>query len=202
MAAMYAMLARGRSPVTLLAVYVVVGLVFTVAFGFVVLVAFGGVELHAGRDPTKGRAELIGGLLAVGVGIGVLTGLISGRDTAGKSDPDGRWERLMKRPLTVRIAAVAGPATHVPGLFYLLALDLIVASQHNLPAGVIDLILYNFAWFALPLAALIVAIVDPERARRAIEELQRWSGRHARAIVLFVCFGAGIGLLVVGSLTV
>jgi hypothetical protein len=39
----------------------------------------------------------------------------------------GRWAKLRERHPTPRTAALAGPATHIPGVFYLVALSLIVA---------------------------------------------------------------------------
>jgi hypothetical protein len=194
---MYALLARGRSPSRLLMVYTVVGLLFTFAFGVVVLVSFGGIQLHAGSSRTKAYAEIAGGLFAIAIGIGVLSGRIGGREVA-ESDPSGRFRQLLDRPLSFRVAALAGPATHLPGLFYLLALDLIVASKHSWPTGILDLILYNLAWFALPIAALALCIVSPHHARRAVEAIQAWTVARARTIVLTVSFLAGIALLIAG----
>jgi hypothetical protein len=226
MAAIYAMLARGRSPARLLAVYVVVGILFTIAVGVLVIASFSGIDLRAGTDHTKGIAEIAGGILALGIGFGILTGRIRSRrrdDPIGElveappatraQDPSGasseppageptRWARVLARPITTRTAALAGPVTHLPGLLYLLALDLIVARQHSFAAGLFDVLLYNLVWFALPIAALLVCALDPARAEMLVGAIQSWTSEHARPIALFVCFFAGIGLLLAGLVTV
>jgi hypothetical protein len=63
-------------------------------------------------------------------------------------------------------------------------------------------LLYNAIWFALPLGALIVCIIDPPASRRAIEAVHAWASAHMRAIVLTVSFGLGAALLLTGALTV
>ena len=43
--------------------------------------------------------------------------------------PSARLSRLLEHRLTLRTTAIAGPATHIPGLFYLVALNVIVAND-------------------------------------------------------------------------
>ncbi|HMD57596.1 MAG TPA: GAP family protein [Solirubrobacteraceae bacterium] len=201
LAAVYA-LARGRSPRRLMTAYLLAGLAFTVAFGLVVVWLFNGVELHSGTGHTKGIAEIVAGIMAIGFGVGVLSGRVGGRQADDAPSLRGRWQARMGREVRVRTAALAGPATHIPGLFYLLALDLIVASQRHLAGGVLDVLLYNVIWFALPIGALAICIVDPPAARRAVEAIRDWASAHARAIVLVLSFGIGSALLVTGVLSV
>ena len=79
--------------------------------------------------------------------------------------PPGRMRAVLDRRLTVRTAALAGPATHIPGLFYLIALNLIVTHNAAVADKAVALVTYNAVWFALPLAALVVCIVRPARRR-------------------------------------
>jgi Sap, sulfolipid-1-addressing protein len=201
LAAVYA-LVREQSPRRLMTAYVAAGLVFTVAFGLIIILAFKGIHLRSGSKRTKGIAEIAGGVLAIGLGAGVLSGRIGGRQAEDAPPFHGRWEGRLSRGITTRTAVLAGPATHIPGLLYLIALDLIVASQPGLPGGLVQVLLYNAIWFALPLGALIVCIVDPPAARRAVEAVHAWASAHARAIVLTVSFGLGAALLLTGALTV
>ncbi len=182
--------------------YVLAGLAFTVAFGLAVVWAFKGVDLHAGTDRTKGTAEIAAGILAIGFGVGVWSGRVGGRHADDAPKVQGRLQARMGREMSVRTAALAGPATHVPGLFYLFALDVIVASQPHIPGGVFDVLFYNVIWFALPIGALAICIVNPPAARRVVEAVRDWASAHARAIVLVVSFGVGTGLLVTGALNV
>ena len=87
--AVYA-LVRELPPARLMAAYVAAGLAFTVTVGVAVTFVCNGIELHAGTDRTKAIAEILAGVLALGLGIAVLTGRLrvgavtSGRPTGGR----------------------------------------------------------------------------------------------------------------------
>ena len=182
--------------------YVAAGLVFTVAFGVIIILAFTGIHLRSGTTRTKGIAQIAGGVLAIGLGLGVLSGRVGGRQGEDAPLVHGRWEGRSNRGITTRTAVLAGPVTHIPGLLYLIALDLIVASQPGFTGGLVEVLLYNVIWFALPLGALIVCIIDPPASRRAIEAVHAWASVHMRAIVLTVSFGLGAALLLTGAVTI
>jgi hypothetical protein len=88
--------------------------------------------------------------------------------------------------------------THIPGLFYFLALNLIVSQQVGLQSGVFSLLLYNAVWFCLPIAALIICIVNPEAASDLVRTAQQWAYRNSRTILTTVSLGIGVALLVDG----
>lgn len=199
LAAVYA-LARGRAPRRLMTAYVLTGLAFTIAFGLAVVWVFHGVELHASTDRTKGLAEIAAGIIAVGFGIGVWTGRVGRGSGEDAPRPPGRVASRIGGEPGVRTAALTGPATHLPGLFYLLALDLIVASQRHLAGGVFDILVYNVVWFAVPIGALVLCIVHPPAARRAVEAVRDRISAHARTIMLLVGLGGGAVLIVAGAL--
>jgi hypothetical protein len=67
--------------------------------------------------------------------------------------------------VAVRLAALAGPLTHIPGVFYLIALNVIVARNPAIPGGVVAVASYDGIWFAAPIIALVLCIVDPAAAR-------------------------------------
>lgn len=199
--ATYAIL-RERSPVPLMLLYVVTGLVFTMAVGVLVVWAFSGVEIRAGSDQTKGIAELAGGMLALGLAGAILTDRVHvGRD-GDAPRPPSRLTRLQQRRMTPRAAALAGPATHLPGLFYLLALDLIVSREPHPLSGLVDLGIYNVLWFVLPILALAICVVDPAAARDRVQAIERWGSANARTIMLAICLAVGAWLLIKGALTV
>lgn len=202
LAAVYVLLARGRSPSRLLAAYLVAGLAFTISFGVVVIAAFGGLHLQAGSDQTKGIAEIAAGVLAVAFGLAVLTGHVGRRRPEDAPRPPSRIEQILRGDISTRTAALAGPATHIPGLFYLLALDLIVASQRHLTRGIADLLLYNALWFAPAIATFALCVVNPLYARRTVAAVQAWTGAHSRQIILTVALAGGTALIVAGWLTI
>jgi hypothetical protein len=200
LAAVGALLSTG-SPRRLLTAYIAAGLVFTIAFGVVVIAVFGGVDIGAGSGHTKAVAEIIGGALALGFGVLVLTGRVAGPHADDAPDAPRRFSRVRGHELTLRTAALAGPATHVPGLFYLIALNAIVASEPKVPRGLLALLVFNVVWFALPIAARAMAIVDPAGARGTVEAIEDWTRRHAREVLLVVSLAVGAELVVRGALT-
>jgi hypothetical protein len=199
LAAVYALVshdARRR----LMWAYVLAGLAFTVGFGAIVVGLTHGIHVHSGSSKTKAVADLAGGIVALGFGIGLATGRISRGRTDDAPRTDGRMKAALDRRLTLRTAALAGPATHVPGLFYLIALNVIVAHNVALTAKTAALLTYNGIWFALPLAALVVCIVRPAMARDLVASVQRWTRAHARTILLATSFAVGAALVVRGAL--
>jgi Sap-like sulfolipid-1-addressing protein len=201
MAAVYALVSHD-SRRALMVVYVVAGLLFTIAFGLAVVYAFHGIHLHSGSDQTKGIADLVGGALAVGFGVAILTGRVPARRGHDGPDTGSRVSRMLGDRLTMPTAAVAGPVTHIPGVFYLIALNVIVAHNPQVAGGTVAVLTYNAIWFALPLLALAACLTRPEAAMDAISAVERWARDHSRPILLAVCFGVGAALLVRGALSV
>lgn len=199
--AVYA-LVREQRPARLMAAYVAAGLVFTVTVGTVVIFVSSGIELHAGTNRTKAVAEILAGVLAMGLGVAVLAGRVRvGAVTNARPTP-GRGERLKHRKITTRTAALAGPATHIPGLLYLVALDLIVSQEPDIPGGLLEIGIYNAIWFALPIVALAACIENPSAGRTLVYKVQEWVGAYVRTIVLLISFGVGAWLVTAGASTI
>src|SRR5689334_22243595 len=154
LAAVYALLAHS-SRRSLMFAYVVGGLAFTVAFGLVIVYVFKGIHVGSGTNRTKGIVDIIGGALILSFGVAVLTGRVHARPAHDSPGAPGRLRTRLDQRLTLRTAALAGPATHIPGLFYLVALNLIVAHEPRVPRGTLAVITYNAIWFALPILALL-----------------------------------------------
>ena len=201
LAAVIALL-QSTSPRRLMTVYVAAGLAFTISFGLVVIWAFNGIDIQSGTDRTKGIAEIAGGVVILAFGVCVLTGRIWGRHAGDAPTALGRWSELLGHRLTLRTAALAGPATHIPGLFYLVALNIIIAHEPQWPGALLEVLTYNAIWFALPILALAICIVRPTAALEALEAVEGWATRHLRMILLVVSFAAGGALVLRGALTV
>lgn len=191
LAAVYALLAQDSRRGLLLA-YVIAGLVFTIAFGLIVVYALHGIHLSSGTDRAKGVAELIGGVAALLFGVGLLTGRIQRRHAHEAPEARGRMAAMLDGRLTTRTAVFAGPATHIPGLFYILALNVIVAHNPRLPKGMLAVMTYNAVWFALPIIALVLCILQPAAARDVIGSVERWASEHSREILTWVQAEGGI----------
>jgi cytochrome bd-type quinol oxidase subunit 2 len=199
--AVYA-LAREHPPARFMVAYVAAGLAFTVTVGVAVIFVCRGIELDAGTDRTKAIAEILAGALALSLGIAVLAGRVRlGPVASGRPAMGDRAGRLQHRKITTRTAALAGPATHIPGLLYLVALDLIVSKEPDVPGGLLEIGIYNAIWFALPITVLAICIVNPAAARTLVYRVQNEAAAHARTIVLLVAFGVGGWLLIAGAST-
>jgi hypothetical protein len=181
----------------LLVAYAVAGLAFTVFVGVVVVFAMHGVHFPSGSDRTRAVADIVGGVAALLFGCAVLTGRIPRR--SDHDVPGVGWKARLDRRLTVTAAAIAGPLTHLPGLFYLIALNVIVAHNPKVPGGVLAVAIFNAIWFALPLAALATCTVNPIAARDAVASVQRWTAQHSRALLLGTSFTVGTALVIRGA---
>jgi hypothetical protein len=188
----------------LMVAYVAAGLAFTMAFGVVVVGAFHGIHIQSGSDQTKGIADIVGGVAALLLGCAVLTGRIPRRSDQAIRGPSAGagWQTRHGRRLTVAEAALAGPLTHIPGIFYLIALNVIVAHNPRMLGGLLAVAIYDVVWFALPIAALATCIVNPEAARDAVAAVRRWTGQHSRTLLLCTSFTVGIALVIRGALAV
>jgi hypothetical protein len=201
LAAVYALVA-GDSPRRLMTAYVAAGLAFTVGFGLVVIWALQSlVDGAGGADRLRAVAEVSAGSLALVFGALVALRVIGGARPDDAPGAPGRWDHLRGRRLTLRTAALAGPATHLPGLFYLLALNAIITHRPGVAVGFIEVAIFNVIWFALPIAALAICIVRPPLAREAVSVIADWAGAHARTIIVTGSLAVGALLLVGGLLS-
>jgi len=197
LAAVYALL-KGPAPRRYLTAYLVAGAAFTVAFGLVVYGSFHGIAGARGTGRLRAFVEIAAGAGALAAAVLLLTGRVTPR--TGKAQPGvpNRWLKLLDKQVTLRRAALAGPATHIPGLLYLIALDIIITEEPRSQQGVLDVLFYNAVWFAVPIAALTISIASPGSAVRTVELVERWIWRHARPILVSVLFLAGTALLIHG----
>ncbi len=79
---------------------------------------------------------------------------------------------------------------------------MIAAHQPSIPDGLIEVLIFNVVWFALPIGALAICVIDPPAARRAVDELRMWALGHTRTLLLAVSLVAGAGLVIRGLMTI
>ncbi|MCD2195418.1 GAP family protein [Actinomycetospora endophytica] len=195
-AAVYAFLSA-RSPTPLLVAYLVAGLALSLSVG-VAAVAVVHITPPPAPVTTTGRdiADVVLGVLALGAA--VWYGLRTPPDRPAPQRPAREALRRRLSQPTVRHAAVAGVATHLPGVFYLGALAAIVASRPGLVGGLLQVALYNLFWFAIPLAALASWTFHPETTRDSAARLTALVQSHKKNIVVVVFVLVGLYLLGVG----
>jgi hypothetical protein len=195
-AALYTLLSASslrRVPVA----YVAAGFTFSVAVGVLVVAIFHGAGIDYRGTDVYGALELLGGLAALGFAIAVGTG----RRELPSRDSGTHGESTIIRRLhnpTVTTAAVAGVVTHVPGLFYIVALNAIIAGGPSLVAGVLQVVLFNAIWFAASIAAVVIFLLRPGAARRTLARVDNWARRRARLITVLVFSLAGCYLVIRG----
>jgi hypothetical protein len=137
-AALYALLSASP-PRPVLVAYLVAGLTFSVAVGVLVVAIFYGAGIDYRGTDLDSAIELLGGLAALGFAVGVGTGR---RQPPGRDEGAGEESAIIGRLRnpSVTTALVAGVATHLPGLFYLVALNAIVAERRSLVVGVLEVL--------------------------------------------------------------
>jgi len=197
-AALYALLSAS-SPRRVVVAYVAAGFTFSVAVGVLVVAIFHGAGFDYRGTDIYAAIELLGGLAALGFAIAVG----AGRRELPSRDRGNREESTIVRRLrhpTVMTAAVAGVVTHLPGLFYIVALNAIIAEGPSLATGVLQVLLFNAIWFAATIAAVAIFLLRPGVARRALGRVDNWARRHARGITVLV-FGLVGSYLAIRGLT-
>ncbi len=190
-AAVFAMLSAAR-PRHLLVAYIVTGFLFSVTVGLVVLLVIGGWSRPAAPAEARAVIELILGALALGYAAGLLSGRVELRNrdhTDGDLEPHSdTWLSRQLADLSAPRAAAAGVLTHLPGLIYLVALHAITNSTANTLDQIIQVAVYNAIWFALPMAALLLAAHRPAQLQDGLRRLTGWARCHER-LILITTFG-------------
>lgn len=198
-AAVYAFLAA-RSPTPLLLAYLLAGLTLSLSVG-VAAVAIVHVSPPPPSVTTTGRAvvDVVLGVLALGA-----AGWYRWRpppDTSAVERPTRAPSALRRRLAqpTVRGAALAGVASHLPGICYVAALAAIVASRPGLVGGLLQVGLYNLLWYSIPLAALASWVRHPESTRDTAARATAWVQDHRTTLIVAVFLLVGLYLVGVGT---
>jgi hypothetical protein len=196
LAAVYSLMAR-EHPRRLLAAYIGAGFAFSAGFGIVVVLAFSNADLHPPRV-LSGILDLVVGAAALGFAAGVLAGRSLDRSP---DDPSGseNWALRKLRNPTMGSAALVGIATHIPGLFYLLALNSIIAERQGALADVWHVLAYNGIWYGVSVAAVFFLLLRPSAAAREVfGRLNGWARAHQRPIVVAIFGIVGVYLVAHG----
>ena len=195
-AAVYALLSSER-PRPSLAAFALGGLVVSCTFGVVVVSALHGVELP-GRESTRNAIiELVAGTAMIGFAAGSWSGHVHRLRRRSHAERPGRIVATLRRP-TLKVAAAAGAATHLPGLFYLVALNAITSGSPRLPEAIVEVLIYNAIWFSIPIAAFAVAGRHADAAHAKIAQINAWAREREQLLVVVVFAGVGAYLVVKG----
>src|SRR6478735_1494891 len=148
-AAVFALLRAPAAARTLLA-FAAAGLTMSMLVGVLGVGAFAGAgeafeqtDVTAVFDLVAGAAALAFAARVRGRGLQHRRGRRPGRATSAIA-------ARLQHP-TLKTAATAGVATHVPGVIYLVALNAIADQDPGPAAALAQIALYNLLWFAIPL---------------------------------------------------
>lgn len=190
LASVYALLSSSK-PARPLAAYVIAGAASSAIAGAIVVSALHGVRIETGTSTVNAAIELAGGIVALGLAAAVATGRLTGVLRSGHPRGDSRLARHLRDP-SLRVAAGAGVATHLPGLLYLLGLNAIADAEPPLLDGLLAVLVFDAIWLAIPVAALLVSVRSPEVARAAIGRVSAWIAARERGLLIlaFTAIGA------------
>jgi len=197
LAAVSALLVNPR-PRRYLSAYVLAGAAFTITFGLLVVWLFHGVEVSPSSHRPRAIAELFLGVVFLGVAVVVATRHQTTPEARTPRKKTNPWIEKLNRHVTVAKAALAGPATHLPGLLYLIALNLVAASTLHARAVLFEVLLFNAIWFAVPIAGLVISLKSPQSATKAVETVERTLLQHWRIVAAVVCVAVGTALVIHG----
>ena len=200
-AAVYAMLSAAR-PTRLLTPYVVAGFVLSVGLGIVLVILLGISAGPRATDEVRAVIPFVLGAVSLSYAAGLLSGWVQApvRDRTGATPgPDASsWLGRQLADLSARRAALVGVLTHKPGLFYLAALSAITNSSSSNANRILQVVLYNAIWFAMPLAALALARRRPVELQDFLRRATEWVWRRQREIMITAFGILGAYLIVRG----
>jgi Sap, sulfolipid-1-addressing protein len=196
-AAVYALLSSDR-PRPVLAAFTVAGLLSSCAIGVIVVSALHGVSLPGGASTRTAIVDLAAGAAMLGFACGAWSGHVERlrQRRGGRGAP--RIVTALRRP-TIKVAATAGVVTHLPGLFYLVALNAITAGDPAVAGAVVEVLVYNLVWFSVPIAAIVVSRRDAGGMHAWIARVNVWAKAHEQMIVVAVFASVGTYLVVKGA---
>lgn len=197
LASVYALLSSSK-PERPLAAYVIASAASSVIAGVIVVSVLNGVGLETGTSTVYSVIELVGGIAALGFAVAIATGLVA-LNRAATPKSDSRLRRHLHNP-SLRVAAGAGVATHLPGLLYLLGLNAIAAEEPPLVEGLLAVLIFDAIWLVIPAGALLVSLRHPETARATVGRISAWIAARQRPLLILAFGVIGAYFTIRGSL--
>jgi hypothetical protein len=200
-AAVYAMLSAAR-PTRLLTPYVVAGFVLSVGLGVVLVILLGISAGPRATDEVRAVIPFVLGAVSLSYAAGLLSGWVQApapnpsRTTPGPASSS--WLGRQLANLSPRRAALAGVLTHKPGLFYLAALSAITNSTSSNANRILQVVLYNAIWFAMPITALALARRRPAELQHFLRRTTEWVWHRQREIMITAFGILGVYLIARG----
>jgi Sap, sulfolipid-1-addressing protein len=199
-AAVFALLRAPLAARTLLA-FAVAGLAMSILVGLLLVGALSGAGQAFGDSAVSDVVDIMLGVAALGFAAGVQRGTLDRRRERAPGRAPGRATSAIAvrlRNPSVVTAATAGAATHVPGLIYLVALNAIAAGDPGPASALVQVVVYNLLWFAIPLGALVLVLRSPATATAFVDRLTAWARSHQDRLLVTLFGALGIYLVAKG----
>lgn len=175
-----------RAPQRSLLIFLAAGFAFSTTVGLLVVL---GLHEVSGYRRGSVAGDVVDLLIGVAV-LGFAAGLAAGRPGRPAVPTGSRWTARLRDP-SAGVLVAAGVATHLPGLFYLAGLHVIVLGRPELPAAAFQVLAYNACWYSTGVLALAASLRAPQATRRAVERGEAWLRAHERTVVLAVAVVVG-----------
>jgi len=194
-------LLRTPDPRRPLLFFTVAGFASSWVMGMLVVAVFHGADVAVGGSTLAGVLDLTFGAAALGFAAGLHQGWVRPRarrsQNSSTNSAPTRFRRL--RDGSPRVAAVAGVGTHLPGLVYLVALNAIASDRPALVDAALQVAVYDALWFAIPIVALVLAILRPGAAPRYLAAATAWARRHEHGVMVAGSLALGVYLVAKGA---
>lgn len=181
--------------------FLVAGFTMSMAFGLLCVLAFNGARVDLGGSTFTAVFDLVAGVAALAFAVGYRQGRVNvrrrERRTSRTSGSTARFAQRLRDP-SVATAAVAGAATHIPGLIYLVALNAIADGGPPVGRAAVAVAIYNALWFAVPIAGLALAVLRPGSAPGYLDRATRWGLAHEQGLVFATFAVLGVYLTIKG----
>ena len=196
-------LLRTPDPRRKLLAFLLAGATMSIAIGLLVVLAMHGASVKVGGSTFSSILYTVAGLTALVYAYRYHRGLAAppgGEPRSPKaSGATARMAQVLRRP-SMTTAAMAGIATHIPGLVYLVALNAITVQDPDAASATAQVVVYNALWFAIPAAALALAILQPDRAPEYIDRAGSWGREHRQRLVVTTLAVLGTYLTIKGAI--
>ena len=192
-------LLRAPDPRRLLLAFTLAGLIVSVAVGTLIVVAFDGAGDLVGRSSFAAVFDVAAGVAAIAFAAGLKQGRVSAphRAASATPKPPSRITTRLSHP-SPKTAAVAGVATHVPGLIYLVVLNAIAAESFGGVTATFYVAVYNLLWFAIPIVALALAVFSPGTANVYLGRGAAWARANEQWLLITSFAVVGVYLVIKG----
>src|SRR4051794_18851068 len=199
-AAVFALLRAPEAARTLLA-FAAAGLTASMLVGVLGVGAFSGAGEAFGHTSVTAVFDLLAGAAALAFAARVRGRGLEHRSSRSPGRATAAIAGRLAHP-TLKTAATAGVATHVPGVIYLVALNAIAGEDPGPAEALVQIALYNTLWFAIPLGALVLVLRSPATATAYVDSLTGWARSHEQRLIVGVSTALGLYLAGRGLLAI